>query len=103
MPEVEQSGHELIAEERRRQVEVEGFTAEHDEQHNVGELAMAASCYALPPICRAMRNDECPIGWPWGPDWWKPTPDDRVRELSKAGALIVAEIDRLLRLEARNG
>jgi len=26
---------------------------------------------------------------------WKPTPDDRVRELVKAGALIAAEIDRL--------
>ncbi|MEM5768085.1 MAG: hypothetical protein AAGU23_06610 [Bacillota bacterium] len=29
----------------------------------------------------------------------KPTPDDRIRELKKAGALIAAEIDRLQRKE----
>jgi len=40
----------------------------------------------------------------WTPDWWKPKQYDprknstknRVRDLSKAGALIAAEIDRLL-------
>lgn len=36
--------------------------------------------------------------WPWDKSWWKPTPDDRIRELIKAGALIAAEIDRLQRL-----
>lgn len=40
-----------------------------------------------------------PAGWPWHPKWWKPTPDDRIRELAKAGALIAAEIDRLQRME----
>jgi len=34
--------------------------------------------------------------WPWEKSWWKPTPNDRVKELVKAGALIAAEIDRLL-------
>ena len=34
--------------------------------------------------------------WPWNVVWWKPTPDDRIRELAKAGALIAAEIDRLI-------
>ena len=33
--------------------------------------------------------------WPWNLIWWKPTPNDRIRELVKAGALIAAEIDRL--------
>ena len=33
----------------------------------------------------------------------KPTPDDRIRELTKAGALIAAEIDRLLRAHRRCG
>ena len=37
--------------------------------------------------------------WPWKEAWWKPTPEDRIRELVKAGALIVAEIDRLRRKE----
>ena len=34
--------------------------------------------------------------WPWNGSYWKPTPDDRIKELTKAGALIAAEIDRLL-------
>jgi hypothetical protein len=37
--------------------------------------------------------------WPFTEHWWKPTPNNRIRELEKAGALIAAEIDRLLRLE----
>jgi hypothetical protein len=34
---------------------------------------------------------------------WKPSPDDRFRELVKAGALIAAEIDRLLRAKSTDG
>lgn len=37
--------------------------------------------------------------WPWEHRWYKPTPEDRVRELTKAGALIAAAIDDLLRSE----
>jgi hypothetical protein len=33
--------------------------------------------------------------------WYKPSKDDRIRELEKAGALVAAEIDRLLRLEGK--
>ena len=40
-----------------------------------------------------------PPTWPWDESWFKPTPDDRIRELVKAGALILAEIDRLQRLK----
>ena len=38
--------------------------------------------------------DLFPKSWDW--TWWKPSPNDRIRELSKAGALIAAEIDRIL-------
>jgi hypothetical protein len=42
--------------------------------------------------------------WPWNFKWWKPHPDNRIRDFEKAGALIAAEIDRLLRLdEKRHG
>jgi hypothetical protein len=37
--------------------------------------------------------------WPWADTWYSPSPDNRIHELEKAGALIAAEIDRLLRLE----
>ena len=44
----EQSGIERIAAERQRQIEQEGWTAEHDDGHVNGELAMAAALYATP-------------------------------------------------------
>lgn len=93
------TGTDLIAAERQRQIDAEGYTAEHDASghgHYEDALARAAVCYASPPYHR-MRNswEDHPFYWPWSPDSWKPTPDDRVRELVKAGALIAAEIDRL--------
>lgn len=87
------NGAALIATERKRQIEQEDWTPEHDDEHDRGELARAAICYS-----KAMDADEGPSeGWPWELGWWKPT-NDRVRNLVKAGALICAEIDRLLRL-----
>jgi hypothetical protein len=82
-----------VLEERRRQIDEEGWTVEHDDQHSEGEIARAAASYALHdsgyPGHAAMQ-------WPWDAKWWKPT--DRRRNLVKAGALIVAEIDRLDRV-----
>lgn len=94
------TGIELIAEERQRQIEKEGWTAEHDAEHTNEALAMAAVCYALPSTLRhysynPLIKENVPDFWPWDAKWWKPSPDDRVKELIKAGALISAEIDRL--------
>lgn len=74
-----------VVAERERQKAVEGWTPEHDDEHKDGELARAAACYALGTPVRHK--------WPWGAEWWKP--GDRRRNLVKAGALILAEIDRL--------
>lgn len=84
------SGADLIAAERRRQVTVEGWSEDHDDQHTGGELAFAAMAYMDP-------DDETnvPLWWPWDMADFKPSPGDRIRELVKAGALIAAEIDRL--------
>lgn len=96
------TGIELIADERKRQVEVEGWTAGHDAAYREEELALAAVGYALPQHCRdalkrkyATPFKDAPVTWPWLEVWWKPTPNNRIRELVKAGALIAAEIDRL--------
>jgi hypothetical protein len=91
------TGIERIAAERKRQIEEEGFTEEHDDQWVNGELIKAAICYLYP-------NDEGMIKWkkifwPWDAKWWKPSPGNRIRDIKKAGALIASEIDRLLRLE----
>lgn len=98
-----------ITAERKRQMEVEGWTPKHDDEHDDGSLARAAACYAMPGHVRIM-----PAGgtetirsrvWPlsWDPDWWKPK--DRRRDLIRAAALIVAEIERLDRVkpETDNG
>ncbi len=87
----------LIAAERQRQVEAEGWTAKHDDRHVDAELARAAACYALPPDGGRDTRLGLPVHWPFEARSWRPTPDDRVHELVKAGGLIAAEIDRLLR------
>jgi hypothetical protein len=88
------TGIELIAEERDRQISVEGFTAERDKDYTDNELAWAAATYALPSNANTPKFKRVHL-WPWAKVWWKPSPDERVKELVKAGALIAAEIDRL--------
>lgn len=90
-------GVDRIAGERTRQIRVEGWTLEHDRCHAGDELAMAAAWYATPVDLRSGA------AWPWPDCWRKPgngSPSGRIRELEKAGALIAAEIDRLLDIEA---
>jgi hypothetical protein len=86
-------GTDLIAAERTRQISEEGYGAEHDHGH-AEELATAGAAYALAGTVIQAR--EHPPYWPWSQQFWKPTPDDRLRELVKAGALIAAAIDSLL-------
>jgi hypothetical protein len=80
-----------IADERERQKAVEGWAEAHDDEHTDQSLARAAACYANPRIAPDM--------WPasWHLAWWKPK--DHRRNLVRAGALIVAEIERLDRRE----
>lgn len=91
---------EEIAAERRRQIEVEGWTPEHDDIQDMGQLSAAASCYALysaypDPIPKGWK----PSAWPWSSDTWNPK--DPRRDLIRAAALIVAEIERLDRANER--
>jgi len=79
--------------ERRRQVEQEGWTPARDDQYRGGELSMAAVCYAN----TLAAGGAAPHAWPWPEAWWKPS-DERCN-LVKAGALILAEIERLDRAD----
>lgn len=100
----ERTGVELIATERRRQVDEEGWSAEHDDLHMEGELAMAGALYAAPtPVYLISEDGDELDPWPWSADWDKRDNHPRLRRLVIAGALIAAEIDRLLRLEAGTG
>jgi len=95
---------EEIAVERRRQIEVEGWSAEHDDRHDAGDLAKAGASYAYHAGIHlyAPSNppwEEPPDTWPWPEKFWKPkTPR---RDLIRAAALIVAEIERLDRAAAQ--
>jgi hypothetical protein len=102
---------EEIRAERERQIDEENWTAEHDDKHEEFSLSMAGACYAAAPIalrceriipcgCREAMCEHEPFGkkawrgaWPWEDEWWKPK--DCRRDLIRAGALIVAEIERL--------
>lgn len=98
----------LIAAERQRQIEQEGFNKTHDDKYNgtkPGALTMGAICYSTmagsSPAMRDKLRVAHPLYWPWNLQWWKPGKDNtnasRIRELVKAGALLAAEIDRLQR------
>jgi len=82
--------------ERLRQVHGEGFTFERDDGHDNGQLPRAAACYLTAPA--GMPSRLRTLHWPFSPEWLKPglMRDDLV----KAGALILAEIERLDRAEA---
>ncbi|MFM0595359.1 hypothetical protein [Paraburkholderia dilworthii] len=89
--------------ERRRHVEVEGWAQEHDDQHNAGMLAVSAACYALHAAAGLSSTDSAYWSrtfaktagelWQFDVEWWKPSTTRR--DLVKAGALILAEIERL--------
>jgi hypothetical protein len=118
------SGIELIAEERERQINVEGWDKFHDEDHGAMQLTGAAACYAanainkycgkkkasfqykFPAEINSLVNDGdrgdrkldkggWRDGWPWDEAWDKREKHDILRSLVIAGALIAAEIDRI--------
>lgn len=96
-------GAALITAERERHYEEEGFTVARDTQYVHDELALAAMCYVTPDRWRDMvtmpGGAQLPSLWPWNGNWWKPR--SRKEDLIRAGALIAAEIDRLLLAERR--
>ena len=79
-----------VISERQRQRAVEGWTSEHDDAYQNSELADAAACYAINAHNQGLST---PAHWPWAPDWWKQSGPRR--DLVKAGALILAEIERI--------
>lgn len=115
------NGVEMIQAERERQTGSLGYDEAHDDEHTEGELALAAICYAAPDrVFIRTQHDEDVVSfadpWPWSEDednrrtdtgrllsnriesYHGQTIEERIDQLAQAGALIAAEIDRLLRL-----
>ncbi len=86
---------EDIHEERQRQIAMEGWSHAHDDEHRAGEMRKAAGCY-----CLRRSWERVPAEWPWDYRWWKPK--SRREDLVRAGALIVAEIERLDRAKQKS-
>lgn len=95
------NGVELIAAERLRQVEEEDWDVYHDAKHTNGVLAVAAACLAVDGtdwwVTDTIANDTDHTDI-WGlvaKHGCNNAHHDDVRSLVIAGALIVAEIDRV--------
>jgi len=85
--------------ERQRHVTGEGWTPEHDDQHEHGEMALAAASYAVAEDMAEHYNDcSAPPFWPWSLEWWKPK--TYRKNLVRAAALLLAEIERIDRRDA---
>jgi hypothetical protein len=87
-----------ILSERDRQISVEGYTPAHDDEHTEGQLTSLAAAYALSSrgdtsaLLDSFIHTYIPDGWPF-------KPKDHIRDLTRAGALILAELERRLRME----
>jgi hypothetical protein len=86
-------GFDLILQERRRQIEVEGWTSDHDDNHESGEIGRAGACYETAAL---HDNPKISHTWPWATEWWKPK--DKLKNLTRAGALFLAESEKQKRL-----
>ncbi|MBR0871169.1 hypothetical protein JQ633_12425 [Bradyrhizobium tropiciagri] len=86
---------QAVIAERFRQIDQEGWSLDHDDKHDRGELGLAGATYL---IHAGTESRTVPSLWPWDGSWWKP--QGRRRDLVRAGALLVAEGERFDR--ARN-
>ena len=91
----------MIVAERERQQAEEGYELAHDDEHGEGQLALLAAAYAL-----SSRRD-LPSG-KFGGDYeevigeleaydWAFKPRGAVEDLIRAGALVLAELERVMR------
>ena len=98
---------QMVHDERFRQLIQEGHTRAHDDKHTEGQLALLAAAYALssvPEEHQDFRHDEAYgelmalLEDDYGRSF---KPKDPIRDLVRAGALILAELERRLRAEEK--
>lgn len=94
-----------VSEERLRQITEEGYGAISDDTLGNGVLGAAGACYAIHAAWTLEEGSPgkslsgVPIWWPFGPETWKP--EDPRRNLVKAAALLIAQIDKYDRKEVK--
>ncbi|WPO68738.1 hypothetical protein SDC64_07410 [Acinetobacter haemolyticus] len=94
--------------ERERQINVKGYSTDHDDAYEQNELVRAASGYVDQVVGRAWifeshpnlyRSEVASEFWPWDPIYWKPKSPRE--DLVRAAAILIAEIERLDRKEPK--
>ena len=96
---------ELLS-ERLRQIDIEGYRPWDDDAHDRGELGLAAAARAIEAAAQLMPQPSHDLWqaafriWPFG-DFGAQRRKDPRRCLIIAGALIIAEIERLDRAAQR--
>lgn len=97
-----------VVAERQRQISAENYTPDQDDAYTQNELTRAAEGYIHTVVSRGWTyesnpNDyeceEIPPFWPWADEHWKPKSPRR--DLVRAAALIIAEIERIDRANER--
>ena len=91
----------LIIEERIRQTLEEGYTPAHDDEHESGQFALLAAAYALSSTGKVNENELAVVVELLSTYDWEINPKDPIRDLTRAGALILAELERRLRAEEK--
>lgn len=91
-----------VLNERERQMQVEGWSIEHDDKYELNELTRAAAGYTNNVVARGWtfpkdpegyQQEEVPDFWPWDDAHWKPKSPRQ--DLVRATALLIAEIERI--------
>lgn len=104
--ELEHIGIERVGRERARQIAMEGYSTQHDDEHTGGELIEAAVSFAVTALAESRGIDPEVARYALGilrgelgvlGQLCELKPASPIRNLEKAGALIVAELDRMLR------
>lgn len=85
--------------ERRRQIEVEGFSPEHDDrEYKKGELAANGAAYLLSAAGSPYLGERM---WTWNKDWWKPDLARPRRDYVRGLALGLAGLEQLDRTKTK--
>lgn len=90
-----------VVAERKRQRSMEGYDDHHDDAHDDFCLSYAAIAYIRDAVARGAGESGFvqgpPEEWPWSNGDWKPK--EIRRNLVISAALLLAEIERLDRIE----
>lgn len=97
----------LVKAEREKQINKHGYTSEHDDKHWDGSIADAAACYAATGsvYLKYELTDgsfNYPPLFPWNHEWLKKEEKTRKEQIITACAMLMAEYERLERLEAKH-